>query len=144
MRLYLAHTLGLRDWVAEEIFPKIPKEFEIVDPFASRRKTLDGMGDNEETIRKKIAESFGETPRWIVTHDLDEVKTCDAMLTINSGGPSYGSSFESFYMSHELGRPVFFVTSQRYKLHPWLLQLCCCVTDDVDQAIESLKKYYGI
>jgi nucleoside 2-deoxyribosyltransferase len=135
--------LGLREWVAEEIFPKIPFGFIVIDPFASRRKALKDLG-SEEQIRKDIAEKYGETFRWIVSHDLKEIDKCDAMLVINNGGPSYGSAFETFYMAHVLKKPVFFVASTKYRNHPWLNHYCCCVTDDVDQAIESMKKYFDL
>ena len=52
IRTYVAHTLGLREEVAKEIFPKLTKEFDIVDPFASRRNVLKDLG-SEEQIRKE-------------------------------------------------------------------------------------------
>lgn len=140
-KVYVAHSLNLRDWVGKDVFPMIKKAgFLIEDPFASRREMMKGMATRE--IRKMIAEESRETFRWIVSHDLKVIDTCDAMIVINNGGPSYGSAFETFYMSHVLGKPVFFVASEKYKNHPWLNHYCCCVTTDVAKAIISMVKWF--
>lgn len=143
VKIYVAHSLELRDWVADEIFTRIPEDFEILDPFESRRDEMEGL-DTDEEIRMAIREKYDETPRWVVKHDLDDIDTSDAMIVINNGGPSYGSVFETFYMAHVLDRPVFMLVESKYKNHPWLNFYCCCVTDDIDNLINSLLKYYNL
>ena len=97
-KLYVAHTLATRTWVHDEIFPKLEKHFEVIDPFRDRRKQYKGM--TEEKVRDMIKDLH--TSRWVVDHDLGDIATCDALLLINAEGPSYGSILELAYAVREI------------------------------------------
>lgn len=139
-RLYVAHTLGLMKYVEEEVFPELEEYFEIMDPFRDRR--VDYEDKTEEEIREMI--KVTQTPSWVVKHDLADIKSCDALLMINNGGPSYGSIFELAYAHRELGIPCVAVVQHRYLNHPWLKDYCITVTDNIETALLSFFRYYGI
>jgi len=140
LRLYVAHTLGLKDEVAENVFPKLIPYFDIVDPFRDRREAY--KGKSEEEIREMILEMCN--PSWPVVHDLKDIDGCDALLMLNMGGPSYGSTLELAYAKRERNIPCVCVVKERYRWHPWLRDYAITVTDDVGLAIKSLLIFFGM
>lgn len=138
-KVYVAHTLRLRDAVAEKYFPILEKRFEIIDPFRDRRKMYHNM--TEEEIREFIQSIH--TPSWPVVHDLKDISGCDVLLMINTDGPSYGSTLELAFAHQELHIPCIAIVQKQYVWHPWLIDYCITVTDDVDKALYSLFNFFG-
>lgn len=140
LKLYVAHTLGSMYEVEENVFPKLIPYFDIVDPFRDRRTAYEGK--SEEEIREMIREMCN--PSWPVVHDLMDIDTCDALLMINTNGPSYGSTLELAYAKRERNIPCVCVVKPRYKWHPWLRDYAITVTDDIDLAIKSLLIFFSL
>lgn len=144
VKVYLAHSLGLREYVAEKIEPKfISAGFTVINPFADRLEALAKYGEDEEKLRAELK----ELPRWIVQHDLADVAECDCVVVYNPKGSSYGSTFEAAFAWFVLGIPVFFIVNEKYINHPWLNYMSSIITleDDIDFLIESMKglfKYF--
>lgn len=141
-KIYVAHTLGIRKWVKENVFPILEKAgFEILDPFENRRNAFENM--SEEDIRKMISE-MAQTPRWIVTHDLKMIDSSNGVLVVNNGGPSYGSTYEAAYASMVLNLPVAFVAKKNYEKHPWLVFFSIAVSHKVEEAVSMLASWFGM
>ena len=126
--------------IEENVFPKLIPYFDIVDPFRDRRTAYEGK--SEEEIREMIREMCN--PSWPVMHDLADIDGCDALLLINTNGPSYGSTLELAYANREIEIPCVCVVKSKYKWHPWLRHYAITVTDDVDLAIKSLLVFFGL
>ena len=138
-KIYVAHTLGIRDNVEKEYFPILNKYFTVIDPFESRRALF--RGKNEEEIREMIKDI--ETSSWPVSHDIRDINQCDVLLMINTAGPSYGSIFEVAHAHQIMDIPCIAIVKKEYLWHPWLNDYCITVTDDFDIAMFSLHTYFG-
>jgi len=156
-RIYIAHSLQLRDWVAEEIIPKIEgmktvkmgtaeqyREepfFDCVNPFKDRLDLFKGKTNEEIRANRKWVQ-----PKLVVQHDLNDIFTCDGMLVINTEGPSYGSAYEAsifFHRTNGLGMIIYLV-NEKYEHHPWLNHFSHAVVTDIDDAMRALEMFYNV
>jgi nucleoside 2-deoxyribosyltransferase len=72
----------------------------------------------------------------IVTGDLEDIDSCDAMRE-----PDEGTAMEAWY-AHSRGKPVVAYTGGR-KPHPWAVYVSAVVRDELDQAVAALSEPRG-
>jgi nucleoside 2-deoxyribosyltransferase len=76
----------------------------------------------------------------IVTGDLEEIDSCDAVLA-DFSEPDEGTAMEAWY-AHSRGKPVVAYTGGR-KPHPWAVYVSALVRDELDQAVAALSEPRG-
>jgi nucleoside 2-deoxyribosyltransferase len=72
----------------------------------------------------------------IVTGDLADINSCDAMLA-DFSEPDEGTAMEAWY-AHSVGRPVVAATGGRTP-HPWVVYVARSVCPELDAAVETLS-----
>jgi nucleoside 2-deoxyribosyltransferase len=149
MKLYIAHPMGLRHRVRDNICPAITVlGIETINPFynidGSYRedrpeiKAIDGGRIGEYDIhRTSQAEN-------IVMRDLYKIREADGLVAIfDDNTAMIGTSMEIFYCARVCKKPVFIVTV-KYSKHPWLLYLSSrtggAVVETVEELLKVLKK----
>ena len=80
-RIYIAHSLYLREEVAENVIPKMKLYFDVENPFEHRLALF--KGQTEEEIR---ANREWVRPSWVVKHDLRQIEKCDGMIVLKTFG----------------------------------------------------------
>jgi nucleoside 2-deoxyribosyltransferase len=73
----------------------------------------------------------------IVEGDLADIQACDAVLAAFTS-PDEGTAMEAWY-AHSLGKPVLAYTGGP-PAHPWTVYVADEVCDDLDDAVESLRR----
>ena len=71
----------------------------------------------------------------IVTGDLEDIRSCDAVLADFSEADE-GTSMEAWY-AHGLGKPVVVYTAGR-KPHPWAVYVAAAVHNELEDAVRAL------
>lgn len=157
-KIYIAHSLSLRDWVADKIIPRIESfktvrtrqsdasyiespAFSCINPFRDRLERFKGM-----TVEEIRENNFWVQPRLIVQRDLRDVFNSHGMMVINTDGPTYGSTYEAsifFSRTNGLGFIVFVVKPELVN-HPWLNYFSHAVVDNIDDAIEALGAFFYV
>lgn len=136
-KIYLAHPLAERDYVAKEIIPLVQKRFLVVNPFKNRLERFKGLSPKE--IRENQS---WVRPNWVVGHDLLKIDECDGLLVYNLKGLfSVGSIFEAYYAWSD-AKPVAFVMPEEKVPHPWLQYHGIIVTPGIEVAINALYEYF--
>lgn len=138
-RIYIAHSLYLREEVAENVIPKMKLYFDVENPFEHRLALF--KGQTEEEIR---ANREWVRPSWVVKHDLRQIEKCDGMIVLNKGSASYGSVIEASYCFFELGIPVVFVVAEKYQHHPWLNFFGIHVAKDIEEGIMAMRTFFDM
>ena len=72
----------------------------------------------------------------IVSGDLEDIRSCDAVLA-DFSEPDEGTSMEAWY-AHGLGMPVVVYTAGR-KPHPWTVYVAAAVHDELADAVRALS-----
>ena len=76
----------------------------------------------------------------IVTGDLEDIDSCDALLA-DFSEPDEGTAMEAWY-AHSRGKPVVVYTAGR-KPHPWAVYVAAVVRDELEQAVSALSEPRG-
>ena len=76
----------------------------------------------------------------IVTGDLEDIDSCDAVLADFSEADE-GTSMEAWY-AHANGKPVVVWTAGR-KPHPWTVYVAAAVRDELEDAVGTLSELPG-
>ena len=113
MKIYLAHSLGSREHIAQTIQPIMTPYCDVINPFEHEMTQLESLSD--EQIRKKII-----SPNFTIHQDEYRLKHCDAMVAYFTKGPSFGASFELAFAHYQLQIPILIIVQERYLQHPWL------------------------
>lgn len=71
----------------------------------------------------------------IVTGDLEDIRSCDALLA-DFSEPDEGTSMEAWY-AHGLGKPVVVYTAGRTP-HPWTVYVAASVHAELGDAVRAL------
>jgi nucleoside 2-deoxyribosyltransferase len=72
----------------------------------------------------------------IVTGDLEDIRSCDAVLA-DFSEPDEGTSMEAWY-AHGLGKPVVVYTAGRTP-HPWTVYVASTVHAELEDAVGALN-----
>lgn len=142
LKVYLAGAGGLGVEYAEGWRNKLEEAFFeelFINPFRANKlreayKSGSYQGEN----------SF--TPNEIVMRDLLDIQRSDVVLAeMRSDDYNYiGTSSEIFY-AHSIGKPVVLWTTDKYKLHPWLVHACVKIftCDDVADACDYIIEQWS-
>ena len=76
----------------------------------------------------------------IVSGDLEDIRSCDAVLA-DFSEPDEGTSMEAWY-AHASGKPVVVWTAGR-KPHPWTVYVAASVHTALDDAVAALTEQRG-
>lgn len=138
MKLYLAHSFEIRDYVRNEIQPKLENTgLEIVNPFGKSPELYEINGDTELDALE-FREEEGWTGEKIVKTDLKKIRECDGLIAYIES-PSIGTAMEIFYNSFHLERPTYsIIENEELKCHPWLEHLTQEV--ELDNLEEIIQK----
>lgn len=141
--VYLAHSLGLRNRVANEIIPllhKIAKNDRIClkfdNPFGSRLKQL-GNKSNEEINEDKSLIN----PNWVVGHDLNMIDRCDAVMVYNPLLPTVGSTCEMVY-GYIKRKPVGVVCHKGLENHAWYNYHSIVVSSNLEYVVKKMVEFF--
>lgn len=77
-------------------------------------------------------------------HNKRLLERVDALILVNTRGPSYGSILELGYAHNYLGIPCFGLVLPEYLNHPYLKTYTITLADDVESIIKSIKRYFNI
>jgi nucleoside 2-deoxyribosyltransferase len=76
----------------------------------------------------------------IVTGDLEDIDSCDAVLA-DFSEPDEGTSMEAWY-AHGLGKPVVVYSGGRTP-HPWTVYVAASVHVELEDAVAALTEQRG-
>jgi len=140
MKYYLAHSTIDKDFVKEEIEPKLKKVMEVINPFDY---------EHWEVVHKKFIEEDSDKLRElandVVLTDLEHINECDGVIAyVNS--PSIGTFMEVFYAARGrivediVDKEVYLICpSKVHRTHPWLLHFSDGIFKNVDELIKEVK-----
>lgn len=144
-KVYVAHSLSLREMVNDDIVPLLDKHgFTPLNPFTSRLEEFKGKTVTE--IRKDL-QSLHRTRMWAVQHDLRMLDEADMVLVVMDS-PSIGSCMEASYGIFTRNLPTAFIVGKDYMEHTWLKALAIAIgnisnKNSINHVVLDMRKYFS-
>jgi len=95
-----------------------------------------------DPLRRNFRDREIDSANEIVEFDLQDVRDADLIL-VNYSKPSIGTSMETFYAAHDLGKFVIAFSPLKYEeSSPWMIRFCTKILPDLDVAVEYILKHF--
>ena len=90
--------------------------------------------------------NFLEPPSYksekeVMNFDLHNVRKSDLIIVNFNDMYSLGSMAE-MAIAYERGIPIIGLDADKQKLHPWQVEMCERIFDDIDEMLEYVKDFY--
>ena len=117
-------------------------EHEAKDWRTRAKEKLSGRFILLDPLRRNFRDNEIDSANEIVEFDLQDVRDADLIL-VNYCKPSIGTSMETFYAAHDLGKFVIAFSPIRYEeSSPWMTKFCTRILPDLDSAVEYILKHF--
>ena len=109
-------------------------------------KLIDEADDNITVINPNDYFNFLEPPSYksekeVMNFDLHNVRKSDLIIVNFNDMYSLGSMAE-MAIAYERGIPIIGLDADKQKLHPWQVEMCERIFDDIDEMLEYVKDFY--
>lgn len=144
-KCYIAHTLDIRDFVADTIIPQLEEHFQVENPFSKTRRDL-FRDKTWEEIHDLVADNR-KTSRWIVSHDLKKIDKCDCLFAYIPNELSIGVLSEIAYACFVKNIPIACVIpddKEKLLRHPWLNYMCVSLgkISEFNRVLKNLDEWF--
>lgn len=87
------------------------------------------------------AHNYHKNEKEVMEFDLYKLRKSDVVIVNFNVPNSIGTAME-LMLAKEYNIPVIGINIDNKELHPWLLECCSRMCDNIQETIEYVKKYY--
>lgn len=82
-----------------------------------------------------------KTEKEIMRYEFDKIRKSD-LIIVNFNNPSSLGTMAELAVAYEHRIPIVGMSSDLQSLHPWEIEMCTRICDDMDELIEHVSWYY--